>query len=148
RTIFESPALSDLAERIEETMRSGSTLATPPLRRLEATEQLPLSFAQQRLWFIDQLMPRNNAYSIPLGFRVQGSLNLSALQQSFNEIVQRQESLRTNFINLDGEPVQVIAPTRVHDLPVISLERLPESDQEALVQQLALEEGRRPFDLT
>ena len=147
RMIFEWPVLSELAERTEEAMGVGTTPALPPLRPIEATEQLPLSFAQQRLWFLDQLIPHSNAYNIPVGFRVRGPINLIALEQSLNETVQRHESLRTNFIDLDGQPIQVIVPTPVHDLSIISLERLPEATQEVLVQRLALEEGQRPFDL-
>jgi amino acid adenylation domain-containing protein len=147
RSIFEWPTLARLAERIEETMRSGSTLPLPPLQRLTGTAQLPLSYAQQRLWFLDELMPHNNAYNIPVGFRVSGPLNLIALGQSLNETVKRHESLRTNFINVDGQPIQVIAPSRTQDLSVISLERFSEAERESLFQRLALEEGQRPFDL-
>ena len=145
RSVFEWPILADLAERIEEMMRAGVTLALPPLERLDGAEQLPLSFAQQRLWFLYQLTPGNNAYNIPVGFRVRGPLNLETLRQSLNETVQRHESLRTNFINVDGEPIQVIDPQRTHDVPVIDLEQLPE--RESVVQQLAFAEAQRPFDL-
>ena len=147
RSIFEWPTLADLAERIEDMMRAGSTLTLPPLQRIAGSAQLPLSYAQQRLWFLDQLMPHNNAYNIPVGFSVHGPLNLIALEQSLNETVQRHESLRTNFINVDGQPIQVIAPNRTHELPVVSLESFPEADRQALVQRLALEESQRPFDL-
>ncbi len=147
RSIFEWPTLAKLAERIEETMRSGSTLTLPPLQRLTSNAQLPLSYSQQRLWFLDQLMPHNNAYNIPVGFRVSGPLNLIALKQSLNETVQRHESLRTNFINIDGQPIQVIAPSRTQDLRVISVERFSETERESLVQRFALEESQRPFDL-
>jgi len=147
RSIFEWPTLAELAQRIEETMRSGRTVTLPPLQRLTGTAQLPLSYAQQRIWFLDQLMPHSNAYNIPVGFRVSGPLNVIALQQSLNETVQRHESLRTNFINVDGQPIQVIAPSRTQDLPVISLETFPEAEREFLVQERALEEGQRPFDL-
>ena len=147
RTVFEWPILAELAERIEETMRAGSALALPPLERLTDTTQLPLSYAQQRLWFLDQLIPHNNAYNIPVGFRVTGPLNLTTLEQSLNETVQRHESLRTNFINVDGEPIQSIAPYRVNDLPIVDLGSLPEAERESVAQRLAVAEGQRPFDL-
>ena len=147
RSVFEYPRLADLAERIEEAMRSGSTLVTPPLERVTTLEQLPLSYAQQRLWFLDQLVPNNNAYNIPVAYRVRGPINTSVLEQSINETVKRHESLRTNFVNVDGEPIQVIAPERTHELQLISLENFAPAERESVVQQLALTEGRRPFDL-
>ncbi len=147
RSIFEWPTLAELSERIEEAMGSGSTLAAPPLQPVTTTEPLPLSYAQQRLWFLDQLRPDNNAYNIPLGFRVSGPLNLSALEESLNQTVKRHESLRTTFMNVGGEPVQIIAPTRVQELPVISLEAFAESERQSLVQRLAREEAQKPFDL-
>ena len=147
RSIFEWPRLADLAERIEETMRAGSTLVTPPLERVTTVEQLPLSYAQQRLWFLDQLTPHNNAYNIPVAYRLRGPINVSVLEQSLNETVQRHESLRTNFVNVDGQPIQVIAPQRAHELKVISVESFAEAERESVVGKLALEEGRRPFNL-
>src|SRR5688572_27659711 len=147
RYLFEWPTLADLAERVEEMLRAGNTLLLPPLKRLSGMEQLPLSYAQQRLWFLDQLTPDNTAYNIPVGFRVSGPLNLIALEQSLNETIQRHESLRTNFVNVDGQPVQVVAPMRKQALPVINLENLTEAERQSLVQRLAVEEAQRPFDL-
>jgi amino acid adenylation domain-containing protein len=148
RSIFESPTLAGLSQRVEETMRDGGTLPAPPLLRVTGLDQLPLSYAQQRLWFLDQLMPNNNAYNIPIGFRLNGAINLVTLEQSLNEIVQRHESLRTNFVNVDGQPVQVIAPARLQDLPLIDLERFTPRERELLVQRLAHEESQRPFNLS
>ncbi|HEY0728058.1 MAG TPA: condensation domain-containing protein, partial [Pyrinomonadaceae bacterium] len=147
RYLFEWPALADLAERIEETMRSGDTLTLPPLKPFTGTGPLPLSYAQQRLWFLDRLTPHNNAYNIPVGFRVRGPLNLIGLEQSFDETIQRHESLRTNFVEVDGQPVQVIAPRRKHSLILIDLSALAEAEQESLLQRLGAEEAQRPFDL-
>ncbi len=147
RSLFEWPTLAELAERVEEALRSGSTYLLPPLQRLAETTQLPLSYAQQRLWFLDQLVPHNNAYNIPVGFRIRGPLNLVALQQSLNETVQRHESLRTNFVNVDGQPVQVIAPNSTQDLPIIDLQGFSEPERESLVHRLALAESQRPFKL-
>jgi amino acid adenylation domain-containing protein len=147
RSIFEWPILADLAERVDEMLRAGHVLTLPPLQRLTGATQLPLSYAQQRLWFLDQLTPHNNAYNIPIGFRVRGPLNLLTLEQSLNATVQRHESLRTNFVNVDGQPIQIIAPNRTHELKVVDLEPFAEAERESLVQELALEEGQRPFDL-
>ena len=147
RSIFELPVLAELAERIEEAMRAGSTLVAPPLERVTTLGPLPLSYAQQRLWFLDQLIPNNNAYNIPIAFRLRGALNLVALEQSLNETVKRHESLRTNFADVDGQPIQVIAPERVQELPLVSFETLADPERESVVQQLARAEGQRPFNL-
>jgi amino acid adenylation domain-containing protein len=147
RSIFEWPVLAELAERIEEAMRAGSVLVAPPLERVTTLEQLPLSYAQQRLWFLDQLIPNNTAYNIPIAFRLRGALNVEALEQSLNETVKRHESLRTNFIEVDGQPIQVIAPARNQDLSIVDVTELVSEEREAVVQQLALAEGQRPFNL-
>src|SRR5208282_2164859 len=108
---------------------------------------LPLSFAQQRLWFIDQLDPGNSVYNFPVAVRLKGALNLAALEKSLNEIVRRHEALRTTFSMIDGRPIQTIASTLSIKLPLTDLRELPEAQREAEVQRLVVEEARRPFDL-
>ncbi|MDQ3652503.1 MAG: condensation domain-containing protein, partial [Acidobacteriota bacterium] len=99
-------------------------------RRREA-DSLPLSFAQQRLWFLNQLEPDSPFYNVPAALRLSGPLNVAALKQSINEIIRRHESLRTTFAAVDGTPVQIIAPTLTLTLPIIDLKHLPESRREA-----------------
>ncbi|MCW5312693.1 condensation protein [Nostoc sp. KVJ3] len=108
----------------------------------------PLSFAQQRLWFIDQLQPENIAYNISQSMRIVGSLNVAALEQSFNEVVRRHEVLRTTFTVVDGQPLQVIAPSLSFKLPVVDLQEFSQNQREAEVLRLASEEAQQPFDLT
>src|SRR4028119_2465851 len=108
----------------------------------------PVSFAQQRLWFLDQLFPGNSFYNVAAALRLTGSLNIAALEQTFNEIVRRHEALRTTFRMLEGELVQVIAPTLTVPLPVVDLRNLPTAEQEAETRRLATEERSRPFDLS
>ncbi|HEY9874808.1 MAG TPA: amino acid adenylation domain-containing protein, partial [Candidatus Obscuribacterales bacterium] len=108
----------------------------------------PTSFAQQRLWFLDQLVPGNPFYNVATAIRLTGSLNFSALEQSFNEIVRRHEALRTKFVMVEGEPMQVITPTLTIPLPVIDLCHLPTTEQQTKIEQLAIHEAKRPFDLT
>ncbi|MFB2970447.1 amino acid adenylation domain-containing protein [Aerosakkonema sp. BLCC-F183] len=115
---------------------------------------LPLSFAQQRLWFFDRLSPGSAIYNVPGGVQFNGALNLEALEQSFNEIVRRHEVLRTTFTIVDGQPVQVVAPAptgtargRHYLLDVVDLSYLPENERQTKAQQLATREARQPFNL-
>ncbi|MBW4611021.1 MAG: amino acid adenylation domain-containing protein [Hassallia sp. WJT32-NPBG1] len=114
----------------------------------ENADETPLSFAQQRLWFLHRLQPKSPAYNIPAAVRLKGQLKAAALEHSINEIVQRHEVLRTTFITVDQQPVQVIhsAPTLM--LPMMDLQDLPESERETQTFQLAAEEAQKPFDLT
>ncbi|MBD1832156.1 amino acid adenylation domain-containing protein [Cyanobacteria bacterium FACHB-472] len=108
----------------------------------------PTSFAQQRLWFLDQLISGNAIYNVPTVIRLTGSLNLAALEQTFSEIVRRHEALRTTFKVLDGQPVQAIAPNLSIPLSVVDLRQFPECDRELQAQQLLAAEFERPFDLS
>src|SRR5919199_4324692 len=102
----------------------------------EQQNHAPLSFAQQRLWFLDRLSPENPAYNLPAAVRLQGQLNLSALlQQTLNEIVRRHEVLRTDFAEVDGQPVQQISPSLKFALSVVNLRHLPETEQQAEIEQ-------------
>ena len=112
----------------------------------------PLSLAQQRLWFLEQLRPGSPVYNIPLAIRLKGPLDLEALARSLDEIMRRHQALRTTFAEVDGRPVQVVREAEPMHLPA---ERLPrkflgtggKNDLEAYVRLLAVEEARRPFDL-
>jgi hypothetical protein len=108
----------------------------------------PLSFAQQRLWFLDQLQPGNTAFNICQFMRLSGWLNVAALEQSFEEVVKRHEALRTTFTIVDGQPLQVISPASVFNLQVINLPELPLEKKEAEVLHLAHQETQKSFDLT
>jgi amino acid adenylation domain-containing protein len=107
----------------------------------------PLSFAQMRLWFLDQLAPGTPVYNTPNTLRLSGALNVPALEQSLNEIVRRHEVLRTTFATVEGEPVQVIAEARSLTVPVVDLTQLPDTERDRQAQRLANEEAQRPFDL-
>ncbi|WP_392535131.1 amino acid adenylation domain-containing protein [Nostoc sp. C117] len=111
------------------------------------TEELPLSYAQQRLWFLDQLEPNSAIYNIPLALRLVGNLNRAALEQSFQEIIDRHEALRTNFITIDGKPSQIIQTQINWTVTVVECEHLPPSQQEIATQQLAQQQAIQPFDL-
>ncbi|NKI72788.1 AMP-binding protein, partial [Collimonas pratensis] len=109
--------------------------------------ELPLSFAQQRLWFLDQFEPNSAFYNMPGMIRLSGELNLAAFSATLNEVVRRHESLRTTFANHDGMPVQVVVPDLSLQFPVTDLSDVLLEEQEAKVASLAREEALAPFDL-
>jgi amino acid adenylation domain-containing protein len=115
----------------------------------------PTSFAQQRLWFLNQLAPGNPFYNVSTALRLTGSLNFTALKQTFNEIVRRHEILRTTFIMVEQEPVQAIpaescanAPSLTIPLPLIDLRNFESQERETQLQQIVTQEAQRPFNLT
>ena len=116
-------------------------------RRIDNNPTSP-SFAQQRLWFLSQIEPDNTAYIIPVGLRLQGELNVTALRQSLNEICKRHEALRTIFKEINGFPWQVILPPTDTELPTVDLTELPADRREREAQRLITEEAQRPFDLS
>ena len=107
----------------------------------------PTSFAQQRLWFLDQLAPGTCLYNVPIILRLIGVIDDAALTKSFNEIVRRHEALRTTFAWIDGQPMQVISPRLDVSLPFIDLQFLPSIEQTAALQRLLNEVMQRSFDL-
>ncbi|RKH35770.1 amino acid adenylation domain-containing protein [Corallococcus praedator] len=119
----------------------------PPLVPIPRTGPLPLSFAQQRLWFIDQLEPGSSAYNLFLPLRVQGALDVAALEKGFTALVARHESLRTVFVSRDGEPVQVILPAKPFSLEQVDLGDLAPDVAHGVLEQKLREEAQRPFDL-
>jgi amino acid adenylation domain-containing protein len=146
RALFEGPTVAELAVRVEE-MRRAELPALPPVVPTERRGVLPLSFAQERLWFIDRMEPGSAAYNLPVAGRLEGALDEAALERSLGEIVRRHESLRTTFAEVDGSPVQVIAPFGGFTLLVDDLSGLAEADREAAVRRRAGEEALRAFDL-
>jgi amino acid adenylation domain-containing protein len=107
-----------------------------------------LSFAQQRLWFLDQLMPGSSVYNIPAPVRLTGPLDLAALKRGFEEIIRRHESLRIKFITIDGQPFQVVTPHAPLDLKAVDLGSLPKEQQEDEIKRVANLEAQVPFDLS
>jgi amino acid adenylation domain-containing protein len=107
----------------------------------------PLSFAQQRLWFVQQMDPVSSAYNMPMAFRLSGRLDVAALEWTLNEILRRHEILRTTFDVLDQQPVQLVAPSQTLKLSVTNLGSLPAPLREGEAERFANEESQRPFDL-
>ncbi len=130
-------------------MRAQPKRYAPPIRRRDPSiTRPPLSFAQQRVWFVEQLDPGNIAYNIPLGVRWVGPFNLDVFEQSVSEIVNRHETLRTTFASFGGEPVQVIAPPAKVSLPVVDLSGLSATERASAVERERRAEARTSFDLS
>ncbi|MBZ4423339.1 non-ribosomal peptide synthetase, partial [Myxococcus sp. RHSTA-1-4] len=147
RDVFEAPTVEKLAGRLEQTLTTAPGLKAPPLERVPRTSALPLSFAQQRLWFLDQLEPGSHSYNIPVAVKLTGVVKVEALEQAFEALVLRHESLRTTFEDRNGSPVQVISPkARVH-LRVEDLSSAPEAERSAEATRLIELEAQRPFNL-
>jgi amino acid adenylation domain-containing protein len=147
RTVFEAPTITGMAEWIERERLNATQNLIPPITRADRTQPLPLSFAQQRLWFIDQLEPSSATYNIPLALRVLGPLNQDALHWAVQEIVRRQEGLRTRFPQRDGVPVQEIEPEAEVRIEQIDLTELDEDKREQEAVKKAAAEAEKPFDL-
>ncbi|MBW4649608.1 MAG: amino acid adenylation domain-containing protein [Kastovskya adunca ATA6-11-RM4] len=117
------------------------------ISRRNSSDPVPLSFAQARLWFLDELMSGSPLFNISTALRLKGSLNVAAFEQSLNEIIKRHEALRTNVVKVDGQAFQAIALTSTSTLPVVNLQEFSEVEREAEVLRLAREEAKRPFNL-
>ncbi|MEW5926225.1 MAG: amino acid adenylation domain-containing protein [Gemmatimonadota bacterium] len=148
RTIFEAPTVAGLAERVEAAVRAGAGVQAPPVVPTPRDgSPLPLSFAQQRLWFIDRLEPGRPTYNMPFSLRLRGPVDARALAAALREVVRRHEALRTVFRAVEGEPVQVVRSAAPFPLPTVDLGGLPEDAREAEALRLVAEDASRSFDL-
>ncbi|WP_375341428.1 amino acid adenylation domain-containing protein [Lyngbya sp. CCY1209] len=142
RQLFESPTVADLVAQIQ-------TQITRTARAIEATDRpdtIPLSFTQQRLWFLAQLEPESTAYHLSAVYRLRGSLNQTALEKSFNHIVARHETLRTALISRGGQPVQVISPNLTLPLETVDLRDQSETEQKIKIEAALARTCETPFN--
>jgi len=147
RDLFEAPTVRGLAQRVEVARRTSEGVSAPPISPVSREGRIPLSFAQQRLWLLDQLEPGSYAYNVPMAVRIRGGLRPDALQQSLNALVARHESLRTTFVSLDGSPAQVVAEAGSFSMPLIDLTDLSDAVREAETGKLITQDAQRSFDL-
>ena len=124
RALFESPTVAGLAQAVEQRQRGEQGLVAPPIVPVPRNQRLPLSFAQQRLWVLDQIEPNNPLYNIPRAIRLHGVLNVDALETALNGIVDRHEILRTTYESEKGEPFQAIATEQAFAAAGHRLERI------------------------
>jgi surfactin family lipopeptide synthetase A len=146
--LFDSPTIAELAAILEPSVGMPEMTAGPALVPIPRDRPIPLSFAQQRVWFLDQFEPDSAFYNIPLNLRLPGPLDVPALHAALNEMIRRHESLRTTFALVEGEPVQVILPEQTAEIPIVDLSSVEEHLREPEAQRLATAEAQRPFDLT
>ncbi len=146
--IFEKPTVAELAEAIDSRIKGDQGLEAPPILPASRSGELPLSFAQQQMWFLAQLMPENPAYNIYAAFDLKGVLDVTIVEQCLNEIIRRHEVLRTNFPIASGQPILCVYPTFSLDLYVEDISDVPESEQADEIVKLTIEEALIPFDLS
>lgn len=156
RALFESPTLREFARTVETELTERAGVRPSAIRRVDRSAKLRLSFAQQRLWFLDQLQPGSAFYNVPIAIRMKGSLDQEMLERSLNQVIRRHEVLRTGFRLEEGEPVQVIEETASLRMELIDLRVNPEAQDAILchactapvaeIERLEKEEAARPFD--
>ncbi|MEP6742365.1 MAG: condensation domain-containing protein, partial [bacterium] len=142
QTFFKRPTVAELAAEL----RHAGKLATGVIPR-QGMQSAPLSFGQQRLWFVNQLVPGTPVHNIPAAIRLTIPPNVPALEQSLNELVRRHEALRTRISCVDGMPVQLIASELAQALPIVDLSDLPPQLSRDEARRITIEEAHRPFDL-
>jgi amino acid adenylation domain-containing protein/FkbM family methyltransferase len=148
--LFEAPTLAGLAQKVREARRARAGLELPPILPVPRDGDLPLSFAQRRLWVLHLFEPGSTAYNMPTAVRLRGPLAHPVLERALGEVVRRHEILRTTYTSRAGRPLQVVAPEPPESrlrLPRVDLRGMARAARETEASRLAAEEARRPFDL-
>jgi acyl carrier protein len=148
RVIFESPTITEIAETIEKAMRAEEGIELSPIVPISRDRQLPLSFSQQRLWFIDRFEPQSAAYNVPASVRLRGRIDVPALEQALSELIRRHETLRTVFAEVEGLPVQVIMPAAPVHLAITDIGGFSEDERLIEARRLVTYDALLPFDLS
>src|SRR5262249_1014554 len=154
RSMFEAPTVARLAQKIDALSGLDQKALKPQVTRVERTPdtdgatRMPMSFGQERLWFLHQLDPESSAYNMSALARLKGALNVRALEESLNEVIRRHEILRTRFIIEDEKPLQVVEPHLVDIFTREDLHELDESQQHTELSRIAAEEAHWNFDLS
>ncbi len=147
--LFENPTIAGIAETISinKSNINKSELSQPKIEKIERQEQLPISFAQQRQWFLSQLEPESPFYNIPAAIQISGELDILILERSFQEIINRHEVLRTAFLTVEGKPVVQLSSIDEFKLSIIDLNNSTEIVQTQQIEKIAREEAQQPFQL-
>jgi amino acid adenylation domain-containing protein len=147
RDVFEAPTVAELAKRVDAALQRGQGSRLPPLQPVAREGELPLSFAQQRLWFLSRLEPQSSAYNVLAALHLEGAVDVAALEHGLAGLVRRHESLRTTFSSNEGRPLQVIAPSWQVAVEQVDLSALPQAERLPEARRRVSEAGERPFDL-
>ncbi|MFP5260531.1 MAG: amino acid adenylation domain-containing protein [Blastocatellia bacterium] len=147
RSLFQEPTVAGLARRIDMSLRSEDVTPAPPLAPRLMVSNIPLSFAQERLWFLDQFQQAGPLYNLPGAVRLEGPLGVEVLNRCVNEMTCRHETLRTTFDYEDGQPLQKIATEFGRTLPLVDLRQYDSSTRRAEISRILAQEAARPFDL-
>ncbi|MDQ0815166.1 amino acid adenylation domain-containing protein [Streptomyces sp. B3I7] len=145
-SIYEQRTVARMAAELDRLGLSAPAL--PPVVRVPRDRPLPLSFPQERIWFLEQLSPGNLAYNAQATIRLRGPLDAEVLGATITEVVRRHEIFRTAFSTIDGAPVQEVRPPMTVPLPVVDLQDVPEAEQERRTEEVVRDTIRRPFELT
>ncbi|HEX7957441.1 MAG TPA: condensation domain-containing protein, partial [Pyrinomonadaceae bacterium] len=148
RALFDAPTVAQLAQHLHAQLAAEADVQAPPLQAGARREPLPLSFAQQRLWFLDQLEPESPFYNIPLAVRLNGQLNQEVLARTLTEILRRHEVLRSRFATVEGRPTLLLDEAEAVTVPTVDLSGLDASARRQEAERLAAAEAQRPFDLS
>ncbi|MEA5517932.1 non-ribosomal peptide synthetase [Limnoraphis robusta] len=147
RYLFDFPTIAKLAKQVDILTQNHLKLPISTIQAISRSTDLPLSFAQQRQWFLSQFEPNNPFYNIPVAIRLQGTLNITILKQTFSEVIHRHEVLRTAFHTIDGKPKLSISETCELELPIIDLSQLSPTKKQATIEQFLFAETQQHFDL-
>ncbi|HLK58301.1 MAG TPA: amino acid adenylation domain-containing protein [Chthonomonadaceae bacterium] len=147
RDLFEFPTVALLSRKLAQGVPGDKSPEDATIRRVERDQPLPLSFAQERLWFMDQLHSGSSLFNLPMALRLHGKLDVEALRRALVTLQQRHEALRTVFAVHQGQPVQVIQEGEVAPLTIEEIEPLSEERKEEVIAQRVLAEAQHPFDL-
>ncbi|MBE9205818.1 amino acid adenylation domain-containing protein [Nostoc sp. LEGE 06077] len=147
RELFAKATVGELAHLIGQLQQQKAEVSIPPILSRANNSDVPMSFAQQRLWFLDQFEPNSPVYNIPTALRLVGNLNVVALEKSLQEIIHRHAALRTNFITINGQTKQSIKSQTNWTLSIVDYQHLPTTEQEIVTQQLGQQQLIEPFDL-
>ncbi len=147
REVLEKPTVAALAAAIEAREKTAEGPPAPPLTPTPHKGEVPLSFAQERLWFLEQLRPGTPFYNMAVGLRLTGDLRVGTIRAALREVVRRHATLRTGFAIRQGTPAQVIEPFLPFEVPVLDLSGLPAAEREIQAVEMAARHTREPFDL-
>jgi hypothetical protein len=148
RDLFEAPTIAGLAQRILAARQAGARSSLPPIRPAPREGRVPMSFGQEALWVLNQLQHGPSLYNVRPVARIQGELNVVALQEAWNEVLRRHESLRTTFGEVDGEPAQIITPFVPCKLTLVDLGEMPANERMAELGRYAWSQSGRAVDLS